>query len=445
MIMIRAVACVSVVLTCALLVWSCGGSAHACGPGTTERAGECLAEVLSCPTGQVGWDGSCVDTSSLCGEGTVYLQETGSCLAAEGGVVGPLCGQNTSPDEEGRCVVVSYVTCGHGSELDANENECVPTSEICGDGSAFDSATGTCVATSEVCAEGTFFDEASRLCLPAQGCSPQDVVVDGFCLSPAQALAADAEVHANGQLSQPGLGGTPHSLPLTPGETTAFTGTIVSPTDLTGDGALNQHFDYFVFPADTGDWFEISVQSMGLPAPHFIVWLVYEEGDDTVVEYFRDSTSMTGNDKARQIRVPLDGFVLLQVGPEAALSGGTPPIIGGDDWDYVGSVTWLDPPTPAPHAFADGELSGMVGRLDQNYFLIDEFDPGALLDFALAENVSTVEKVVTIWGVDSEYHGEFEGSFSFEVPDGEAFTIVVDWLTVFANSDVSYTLTAQAQ
>ncbi len=425
-----------------LPLMGCGGGVE-CGPGTVEEDGECVLEGdLDCPDGQVRLGSSCVDTASLCDTGTTYDADSGTCVAD--GEAGFTCGPNTSEDG-GVCIVDTAAVCSTGTQRDPMENVCVVTEAVCSGATAYDSDTDTCLPTADVCDDGTEFDAELGLCMATVGCQSGDVVVDGFCLSPAQAMAADADVDADGANSSPFFEGTPHA--INPDGGAVFTGTIVAPTDLDDDGNLDQHFDYFAFEAEAGDWFEISVQSLGLPAPHFAVWYQYEEDDgeggvnlETVL--YRESSTFSGNAKAREVVIPRDSLVIVEVGPEAAFLQATP--VGGEGWDYVGSVTALDTPTPASHNFEDdGNIAGTLGLLSDNFFVIDEFEEGANVIISYAETPGDTTLLVQAWASPTEYIGQWNSSFSLQVP-ADGFFLVADWYTT-NGPDLAYELEATEQ
>lgn len=417
-----------------LPLMGCGGGVE-CGPGTIEQDGECVLEGdLECPAGQVRAGGVCVPASDFCADGTTYDADSGTCVAdGEGGLT---CGPNTV-EENGTCVVESPVDCGAGTELDPNANECVVTSAVCGGGTAYDSASDTCLPTGDVCDDGTTFDAELRLCLPGINCQSGDVVVDGLCLSPGQALAAESDFDADGENSNPFLDGELHEIAVD----SVFTGTIVAPTDVDGDGDLDQHFDFFAFGAEAGEWFELSVQSLGLPAPHFVIWYLYEDedGEPVLVDY-RQSSAFSGNAKARQFNVPVDSTVIVQVGPEAAFLGAPP--VGGDGWHYVGAVDQIDVPTPAAHNFEDdGNLAGTLGMLSDNFFMIEGFSEGDDVQISFEDFPGSADMVVQAWASPTEFIGEWESDFSVTVPEGDEFFLVADWYIAFG-SDLDYELSA---
>ncbi len=417
----------------------CGGGFE-CGPDTVERRGECVAVALACPHGQAAVGNTCVDLTTLCGDGAVYFEPTGRCLSAEGTPTGTTCGANTFPNDLGQCVVGEPVTCTSGTMLDPMTNSCVVTAEVCGPGAAFGD-DATCQPTSEVCGADTFFDDDTGLCLPALGCRPGDVVHDGLCLSPAEALAADAAVDADGALSHPGLGGTPHTLPITAGETTSFVGTIVAPSDLSGDGELDQHFDYFVVAAEPGDAFDVHLFSLGLPAPQMEIWLRYVDDGEEVIQYLQSTATLTGNTKSRHVRMPVDGYLLLQIGPEAALAGDAPPM-GGADFHYVGAITPVEGPEPQAHSLTDGDLLGSFSETAPTLIDLSDLPIGDELLLSFVEAPDHLEPSLSVWAGPDQPLITGIDSVAFTAATGSAL-LLVDWRTSQGEPTGDFRITAE--
>ena len=347
------------------------------------------------------------------------------------------CGPNTSWDGD-RCIAADPVECGLNSELDPNTNTCFATNTVCGENTAYDSATDQCLPTEDICSPGTYFNDEQRLCFPSSQCQPGDVVVAGVCLTPAEALASNADVIANGEDSRPFPFGTPHTLPVGElNEETIFAGTIVAPTR-NEEGAFEQHYDFFIFNAQEGDWFEISLQSLGLPAPHFRVWLA----SDGEITAYRDS-ALLGNATLRQITIPYDSFVLIQVMPQSHFL--FPELtFGGDDYKYVGTLKQLPAPSPENHSFeADGNLSGKLGLLTENFFKASGFEPGETVIFTMEEEPQNAEHVLQVWTTPTDFLRESSDRFSITVPPSGEFFLVADWLLSLGTEGMGYELSAQ--
>ncbi len=424
-------------IPCGLALWSLAGCSGAeCGQGTVERDGECVLEVefLECGGGEIIKDGECVDAASLCDEGTAYHEDRESCMPTFPEIE---CGVNTE-EVDGRCVADDPIECDDYSELDPNENKCLVTDAVCGDHTAFSGDEDRCVPTEGVCTAGTYYDGSSGLCYPALGCQPGDVVVDGYCVPEAAELAEQADLEATGN-TNPAFDGEPVDLGVfTVGDSVVFTGTIEEPGDLDGDGELNQHIDYFSFEADAGDWFEISVQAIRIPSVGFMV-AGHETTDGEAIDMTRYSSVGTARDKARQVVVPEDGTYHVAVMPEALLMDGR--LLGGDDWDYVGTIEKIAPPAAEDHNFEEKLLSGTFGRLDENYFSVVGFEPGMTTDFRLLDNPKGADPVFQIWESDTTFVEEFHGtSFPYEIPEDGEFYLVVDWTSRWSDSGLDYEL-----
>lgn len=391
----------------------CGGSE--CGEGTTEKDGTCVAIDDSTGDNNDVNNDTNNDSGITCGAGTV--EENGVCVP-DGGEVE--CGPKTTLNEDGLCVI-SADACEAGETLDPNSGNCVAGTAECGAGTALDGSTGTCVPTEEVCDTGTVFDEDSGLCLPGVSCSAGDVIVDGVCANPAEELASTADV-TDAENNDPVYGGTAQELTVKgTGAQTVFTGTISAPVDLDADGEVDQDVDVFSFEATEGDWFEISLQSLGLPSPIFTV-----EGPNG---FFRVSPTLAGPAAARQIVVPADGTYLVTVLPLSGVYGNFP--VGGDDWNYVGSLKQIDTPTPAELDFSADVLAGSYGSLSDNFYKITGYSAGDLVTVTVNSADEGASGVFSSWNSATEFAAstDFDAGDSFNViipPTGELF-VVVDW------------------
>ena len=414
--------CLAMLAVSMLSLTGCGGAE--CGEGTVENEdGECVLEAEpteQCEPGEVVSNGDCVDASTLCDEGTTY--EDGMCVADETGE-GLTCGANTT-EEDGECVADEATECGAGTQLDPNDNTCVVTEDVCTMGTAYSQSHDGCVPTDEVCDEGTYFSEDTGLCHPDASCSPGDVVLEGYCVSPAQELAANSDYTADGN-TDPAFDGEPVELSVADqGEMTIFNGTIDGPSDLNEDDELNQHVDYFTFDAEAGDWFEISVRSIGIPNPVFTIYSADEEDHFL----YRLSSMGTTRDKMRQIVVPEDGTYNIAVTSEIAYLQGTP--LGADDWDYVGTLEHLETPEATEHNIEDENIEGTLGRLDENFFMLEGFDDADNLELTLEETPADAGPAIQVWTSNSpsEFLGEFySGSMSVDLTDGGDIYVIADW------------------
>ncbi|AWV90629.1 hypothetical protein [Bradymonas sediminis] len=390
----------------------CGGPE--CGDGTTEKDGECVADL--------GGDGS------TCGAGTV--SENGVCVPAP-----EVCGPMTTPDEDGRCVV-SPDACEAGETLDPNSGVCVAGDRECAPGTVFDGSSNSCVPTSEVCDEGTVFNEDSGLCLPGFSCSVGDVIVDGFCVSPAEDLVSKADV-TEVENNDPAFGGTAQALTLKGlGDATIFKGTIGAPVDLDEDGELDQDIDVFTFEAVAGDWFELSMQSTGMPSPIFRV-----KGPNG---YLRSSPAIAGHGSARQVVVPADGAYTLEVLPLSSEFSDF--AVRADDWGYVGSLTQIDTPVRAEFNLNANHLIGDYGSLSDHYYSITGYDAGDLVTIRVQASEPGAQGILTLWNSETELVTaaplSVAGSIDAVIPaSGELFA-VVDWASM-QTTGASFELSSQ--
>lgn len=403
----------------------CGGTD--CGEGTIEQDGECVAEGETpngedqCEPGQVVDNGSCVDGDTLCGDNTEFDADSGTCVGTEGEGAG------------------DPVECGDGTELDPNENRCfaVPSEEACGANTAFSSDEGKCLPTAEVCNGGTSFDEDTRLCVSDLSCADGDVIVDNICVGAAHDLAANADVTADGN-TNPSLGGDPVDLDVKDmGEQTVFTGTIGEPQEY--DDVFEQTVNVFRFQANAGDWFEISVQSTGIPNPAFLIQS--EEYD--MHELDVSSSVGTTRDKARQVVIPENGTYLLIVLPESILTGAND-LIGGDDWTYVGTLEHMETPDAAEHDFDGGNLEGTLGRLDDNFFYTDAYEAGEQVAIDWEVSPGSAMPRLQVWADSMEYVTTVRGSDFVEVPESGELYLIADWSIITSHFDLGYVVSVGA-
>ncbi len=446
-----------------LFLSACGGTD--CGEGTVEEDGECVLEGdTGCPAGTVEEDGECVPVENggelECGSGTFEVdgecvpEQEIDCDAGEvfkdGQCVDEVeCGPNTQLDENNMCIADEAVECGDNTELDPNENECIPTDEVCGDNTAFSGDEGTCVPTETVCAEGTYYNGEEGLCYPEAQCQPGDAVLDGYCVSEAEEMAANADVVA-GDDTNLLFDGVPADLPVGgDGDPTIFTGTIDAPDDLDGDGELNQQMNVFEIEAEAGDWIEISVRSMG----HFDPAFQLLGADLTEDSYNRLSSFGTGSMKVRQFLIPESRSYYLLVQPELGFLQEAP--VGAADWDYVGTVEELERPTAMNHEFEDEDFDGEFGALDENFLMTDEFSAETTIAIDLDGFSVDVDPILQLWSSEDDYIGEFfptyddfsgeliEFSIDEIVADSGELYVVVDWFISFGSATLDYTLSIE--
>ncbi|MGM0555839.1 MAG: proprotein convertase P-domain-containing protein [Myxococcota bacterium] len=443
----------------AIALSGCGGTE--CGAGTFEEDGECLPEIAAedaCADGTklvdqqcvidesgCGTDamldeetGTCEPTPDFCADGTTYDQGTDKCVAntevvcgedtvaSADGICEPavdqICGDKTTANADGRCVI-SADACGDGEIIDPNSGDCVATDTYCSDTTAFDTDSGTCVPTADVCDTGTTFDDESGLCLP-DACQTGDVLLNGVCVGPAEALADEADT-TSAENDDPSLGGTANEVTVEPiGDTAVFTGTIGEPSDIDGDGNLDQDADVFQFTATAGQWFNVAVQSLGLPAPAFKI-----EGPNGYVRY-----SGYGMAPARKIVIPRDGDYTLTILPESVLqSDGDIGPAGSADWEYVATLEEIDAPTATTVDLTANDVTGSYGDLSDNLIEITGFSAGDLIDVTVDTSGEDAEGVLQVWGGTTDFRSSRDISegdaFSLIVPNSGTLLLVFDWKT----------------
>lgn len=433
---------VGVVLASSLLLFVAsltisGCSGLECGEGLVEHDGECIQTGLTdeCEYGEVRDGDDCVAPEDYCGEGTEYRAGRGTCMPEFPEMS---CGEGAQQDGD-RCVAPEPVECGeHTHQLDPRDNECVPRSQVCEGGTVF-TVVGdqeVCLPGDEVCGDDTVFVEETHLCMPAFDCQPGDVVIDGYCMPEAVELADNIDYEALGN-TNPDVGGEAVAIDVAGlGEQAVFGGTIGAPEDLNDDDSLDQIVDVYEFEAQEGDWIEISVQSLGIPNPAFIVL-----SDDGVEERVSPLTGY--RDKMRQITITDDGTYHLAVLPESVLTG-EDSLVGDDDWDYVGTLEWIETPSADAHEFGAQNLEGTLGRLDHNFVVVDEFEQGAEVEFNWQAEPAYAEPVATVWESSDEFVGEYRDStFSVDVPESGQFYVVFDWDVAYGTAGLDYEIWAQ--
>lgn len=439
----------------------CGGTE--CGSGTVEQDGQCVAdgELVTddvCAEGTVLVDGACVIDDAGCGENTQLNPDTGTCeqvpgFCAEGttwdsgaeecvantdiacgegtqadnGTCVPaldqICGDKTAANDDGRCVIQADA-CATGEVLDPNTGDCVATDTYCSANTAFDSDSGTCVPTADVCDTGTKFDSDSGLCLP-DACQTGDVLLNGVCVSPAEELAANADLTET-EPNDPTMGGTAEALTVKAvGETTVFTGTIDAPSDLDGDGTVDQDVDSFTFDATAGQWFQIAAQSTGLPAPGFMV-----EGPNG---YTRYSPVDLSADAARQVAIPYDGTYTITVLPALVMNSDVGPS-GNADWGWVGSLEQIAAPSAPNLDFSAAGMSGSYDMLTDNLFNITGVSAGDILELSVDESGADAEGMLQVWSSATtfEYGVDISSGDTVEVvvPASGTLMLLADWMTI---------------
>lgn len=452
-------------------LYGCGSE---CGPGSTERDGQCVlvaegcgegtalenkqcvVDDSGCGEGTVLSAGECVPSEASCGEGLNFDRGLGQCIpdteivcgggteANSDGICTPVesaCGEKTAMNDDGHCVVQPAI-CGHGTELDPNSGECLLVDAACDTGLALDAATGTCVVTEEVCAAGTVWAADSGLCLP-DNCREGNVLVDGICMTPGEELAHTADLKEV-ENNDPAMGGTAQTVTTPAVGEPAFTlaGAIGEPTDLDGDTVVDQDVDVFTFDATSGDWLELMVQSTGLPMPVFKV-----EGPNG---YVRWSANAGARDVARDLVLPADGTYTLTVMSALQLEG-SEGAVGVADWGYVGSLRVVDAPTPTTLDASTGSasLSGDLVDLSDNLFTLTGLAADDALTLQMDSEAAAVVHVLDDAGAVQKSHALVRGEKVRLLANatGEA-SLLVDWVdsdAVAAGFDLTASVTGSYQ
>jgi subtilisin-like proprotein convertase family protein len=421
----------------------CVVAANGCAEGTALRSGECTLDTTGCGPNTVLEGGACVPATELCEGDTTFDEDTRTCLpdtdvlcgagtelAASGkcAPTGEACAETTSLDENGRCVVAAPA-CGAGTELEPTAGECVLAAEGCGDGLAIDADSGTCISTDEVCDAGTRFDDESGLCLN-DSCSLGDVLIDGVCMLPAEDLASNPDLEET-ENNDPAYGGTANTLFVNSvgGEPYIFSGAIGEPIDLDNDGQVDQDVDVFDFDAQAGEWFEITVQSLGLQAPAFVV-----EGPNDFVRY---SPIGRARDAARGILAPADGVYTVTVMPSMVLQAAGPiSSFGGADWTYVGTLGLSTPPDAAQIDVSSGEaqITGDYLGISDNFFELTNLESTDLVRLDVNASGSDATGVLQQWESSSMLTSQetLASGASVEVVAnaGGSALLLFDWISL---------------
>jgi subtilisin-like proprotein convertase family protein len=388
----------SLALTGLFVLSACGGNDITCGQNTTNQNGRCVLvddQAVGCgPSARVTDNGTCVPDKNGCGPGTAFSADQGQCVpandtCAEGATFNPDsqtcvaatdCGTNTV-NEDGTCVVdtdalcssqpgvtfnsdtgrceIASDSCGPGTTRSAESGNCVIADDSCADGLAINDQ-GRCVATGDICNEDSTFKRigGEPACVPDITCNEGDVVLNtdsdpstpGLCVSPAEKLAANADAE-DSEISNPMANndpesGTPDTLSTKPvGQTAAYNG-VIQPGD-------TQDVDAFSFMGTEGQWFNLSVQSTGLPQPWFRI-----TGPDG---YERQATYGLESDPARTIAIPRDGEYTVSIQPTMAKNERFDTVYGDSDWSYVAGLEQIDP--PAVNNSVDVSQNNVTGNL----------------------------------------------------------------------------------
>jgi subtilisin-like proprotein convertase family protein len=416
----------------------CVVAAKGCAEGTKLQDGECRLDTTGCGEGTMFSEGACVPSGDSCTQDTTFDEATLSCVPS----TEVLCGEGTEIGENGFCTpsagacsdktvfedgkcVIADVSCGEGTEIDPNTGHCVLAAAGCAAGLAYDAESGTCMSTDEICEVGTKFDQESGFCLN-DSCNLGDVLIDGVCITPAEDLAANADLLET-ENNDPNLGGTAEQLVVNPvgDDPYVFSGAIGEPTDLDADGNVDQDVDVFEFTAAAGEWFEVTVQSTGLQAPAFVV-----EGPNDFVRY---SPMGRAQNAARTVAIPADGAYTVTVLPSLVLqTDGDISTIGSSDWTYVGTLEAISTPTPTDidMSSGQGQLTGSYQDLSDNLFRLTNLSERDLV--ALESMVSSdADVVISLWEDTSTISSSHMGSdIEFSSVSADSTLLLVDWVSL---------------
>lgn len=417
----------------ALAAFGCGPGDHpetlSCGDGTENRNGTCVAVV---------------DPISSCGDGTIFDEDSGKCEPTV------QCGEGTEANDAGECVAIAE--CGPGTELDLGTRQCIPVAS-CGPGTVLDESTGEC--TPEVscgvgtvledgecvavgtCGSGSVLNLDTGMCESSTECGPGQVIAGGLCVDPNVAVGLEADaVESAPENNDPLFGGTPEPLTLEAlGEETVFVGNIGRPVDLAGDGTLAQDRDVWSFAGATGQYLKISVLGTGLPQPAFIL-----EGPNG---YRRVSRLLSTNDTSREVVLPYGGQYELTVVPTAFVSTDLP--LGSANSGYVGVIEQLAQPiptsiVPAPNQLLPVEVSGSLGDLSDNFFVLDA-DVGDAISLVFKDASTAVPPAILAFDASGALISHVDLDLAFGawvgtlVKDEAGTTIVVDWQSSTSAND----------
>ncbi len=357
-----------------LLLTACGDEADLqCGEGTTEQSGKCVA----------------IGTPSTveCGEGTVLNPSTNQCVASE----------TETPDE---------ITCGFGTELDETGKNCIPSEG----------------PPPIKCGPGTVLE--GRACVAEVSCSEGETAIGGFCLTPAEELASADDAQ---NIDEP----AEITLPAE-SERFIFTGTIDAPAEVEGD--LVQNTDSFTFEGQAGQWLEITLQSLGLPAPAFKIEAIPGE-DDEPFTYERFSPLGSAS-IARHVVLPYTATYKVTILPEQTLTNADG-LFGDESWNYVGTVKHLEAPQattveiPVQSEGAE-ELAGHFNILPQNFYLLETAEDAHKISLTVENAGANAVGALLVFSEDNTLLHTFENItanqiIEFDTPHEPAYALV-DWI-----------------
>ncbi len=365
-----------------------------CGEGTVvdEESGECEAErPEECADDEIpdAVLGICVsDGTAYCGEGVELNEELGRCQAE----AVSFCGDGTVEEDDGICVQETQISCGENTVV-ASE-ECVPAEDVCRE-LLEQNEDLICGINPEICGEGTVFDVDEQRCVQefTLECGAGTTAVDGVC-TPTRAfyedLAADPDMDLNAQ-------GGEASLTLGDvGQTHVMVGTIGEPEGEDREQVIHE----VSMQGESGQWIRISVYSLGLPEPGFI--------NNGPFGYYRVSQKGGGIEVVRDNLLPHNGNYQLSISNMPQLKDVAPGVAGGDDWDYVAYVEVLEAPEATEIDLGDGEMSGDIRQLRDNYYVATGADEVNAVALFFAENAPDSEGRLQIWSDEETLEQELD-------------------------------------
>ncbi len=367
-----------------------------------------------------------------------YLLSILSTLAASsllftacGGEDSLQCGAGTV-EKSGKCVAETTETpdpieCGAGTKLDADGKKCVanetPEGLTCGTGTVLDTAGKNCIAIDGpppvTCGDGTELENG--ICVAEVTCTDDQTAVGGFCLSPAETLAASADAK---NIDEP----FDLTLPAA-NEQFIFTGTVDAPTEI--DDVLTQNADSFTFEGEAGQWLEITLQSMGLPAPAFKIEAI--ESDLVYTRFSPQGSAAV----ARHVVLPITGTYKVTILPEQLVGSDQAGPVGDASWKYVGTLKTLAAPEATDveittAAETSGSMSGTFTTLAQNFYKLDGAAQADLISFTVNKAGKNTHGSIMVFSDDGSLIKSFDNvkpdqRIDFVAPQADLY-LLVDWI-----------------
>lgn len=311
----------------------------------------------------------------------------------------------------------SGATCGQGTT--ERSGECVP------DGSV-------------ICASGTVFDDASGTCIvDADGCGPDETLVDGACIVIGPGTESDSPENVDAE-NDPSIAGA--VLPsLTVPEVGADAATLsgcITPSALTADGLPLPDADGWKFEAAGPMLLDISIAGAGGLSGAFSVSPT--DADLADAAWRRVGLNLTSSNAARQVFVPKAGtYHLTAFDSRSFLSQ----VATGDENScYLIQVSQLAVPEPT-----DLVEESQTGPLDSPVFLRVTASDGELFSPTLSLDSNAAQPALVAL-LDGVYHSSAvtvpgTGAASLAVggaAEGSLLVFVVDNEYNYSLSPVTY-------